>query len=105
VPDNSEAHRLLRLYLRDHDGASAGGVRLVERSHRSNEGTVFEAGFAALRTAIGQDQAELRMILQQLRIRPSRPRRVIAWCAATAGVLKLNGHLLTYSPLSRVVEI
>lgn len=105
VTDRDEAQRLLRLYVRDHDGASAGGVRLVHRCHQSNRGTAFESGLAELDTAIRQDRAELSKILQQLRVRPSRPRQALAWCAATAGGLKLNGHLLTYSPLSRVVEI
>lgn len=85
VTENQEAHRLLGRYVRDHHGASAGGVRLVQRCLRSNEGTAFEPGLAALDTAIRQDRDELTTILHQLRVRPSTPRQVLAWGAAIVG--------------------
>jgi hypothetical protein len=96
---------LLHRYLRHHDGASAGGVRLIERSCTSNRGTEFEVGLNEMAAAIHQDQADLRGMLVRLGVRPSRTRRTIAWFAASAGAMKLNGRLLTYSPLSRVVEL
>jgi hypothetical protein len=105
MPASNDAERLLGVYLRDHDGASAGGVRLVHRSRRSNRGTPFEPGLAELEMAIIQDQAEFRQILSDLGIRPSRVKQTVAWLGATAGVVKLNRRLVTYSPLSRLEEI
>jgi hypothetical protein len=72
---SDETDRLFRLYLCDHDGASAAGVRLVQRSHRSNVGTAFEAGLAELETNIREDQAELSAILKKMHISPSRTER------------------------------
>jgi hypothetical protein len=103
--DIDDARRLLHLYLQDHEAASVGGVRLAQRCHRSNRGTEFESALAELDTAIREDRSKLRAILRQIGTSPNRPKRVLAWCAATAGRLKLNGRLVSYSPLSRLVEI
>jgi uncharacterized protein with NAD-binding domain and iron-sulfur cluster len=43
--------------------------------------------------------------LKEMHISPSRTKEALTWLAATVGGLKLNGHVVTYSPLSRVVEI
>jgi hypothetical protein len=54
--------------------------------------------------AIVQDQTELSEILVALDVEPSRMKQALAWIAATAGVVKLNRRLYSYSPLSRVEE-
>lgn len=100
-----DAASLLALYLRDHDGASAGGVRLVERCRHSNAGTSFAAPLADLAVEITQDQAQLRGIMHDLDITPSRVKRTAAWVAANLGELVPNGRLVAYSPLSRVLEL
>jgi len=100
-----EPRRLLRLYLKDHDGASAGGLGLLRRSTRSNEHTIFGPPLADLHSEIRSDQDALRQILRQLRIEPSAVKRTAAWCASAIGRVVPNGHLLTYSPLSRVLEL
>ena len=85
-----DAASLLALYLRDHDGASAGGVRLVERCRHSNAGTSFAAPLADLAVEITQDQAQLRGIMHDLDITPSRVKRTAAWVAANLGELVPN---------------
>jgi len=100
-----EIERLLRIYLVDHDGASSGGVRLANRSRKSNKHTIYASPLATLATEIREDQAELRRILESLRIVPSKTKRAAAWAGATLGGFKPNGQILGYSPLSRVVEL
>lgn len=105
APTRDEAQRLLGLYLRDHDAAGTSGSRLVHRCRQANRGTAFEPGLSALEEAVGRDRQALASILQQLHVPPSRVKHALMWFAATAGALKLNGHLVTYSPLSRVFEL
>jgi hypothetical protein len=38
-------------------------------------------------------------------VRPGRAKVAAAWLAEKAGRLKLNGELMRYSPLSRLVEL
>lgn len=100
-----DAASLLALYLRDHDAASAGGVRLVERCQRANVGTPFAAPLADLAVEITQDQAQLRVMLHELGVAPSRVKRAMAWGASNLGALLPNHRLVEYSPLSRVIEL
>jgi hypothetical protein len=54
---------------------------------------------------IEADKAELEGIMAALEIGQDRVKVVAAWAAEKAGRLKLNGSLLSYSPLSRLVEL
>ena len=101
---NRDAFRLLRIYLQDHDGASVGGVQLVTRSAESNRGTSFESDLRDLREAIVADQRSLRQCCDALGVRGVAVKRAGAWAASKLGALKMNGRLLNYSPLSRVIE-
>ena len=100
-----EPTSLLRIYLRDHDAAGSGGLRLIRRCRRSNTGSPFGPQLADVERAIEADRVDLERILRQLDVSPSRLRRAVAWTGATVGVLKLNGRVASYSPLSRVVEL
>lgn len=102
---SGEGDRLLRIYLRDHEGASCGGIQLVQRCHRANETTFFGPALATLDAEIRDDQEDLRQILHNLHVTPSRAKRVAAWIGATIGRAKPNGRLFRYSPLSRVLEL
>jgi hypothetical protein len=54
---------------------------------------------------IEQDRDSLRAIMTQLGVGPDRLKMAGAWAGEKAGRLKLNGHLTSYSPQSRVIEI
>jgi hypothetical protein len=43
--------------------------------------------------------------MSRLGVKRSRPKVAAAWAAEKLGRLKLNGELLRYSPLSRLIEL
>ena len=100
-----DPQRLLRLYLRDHDAASAGGLQLLRRSCASNVDTQFGPVLADLLQQVEQDAAALQGITERLDVSHDPVKRAVAWVGVTLGGLKLNSRLVSYSPLSRVYEI
>lgn len=104
-PSTDESQSLLHLYLRDHDAASAAGVRLIGRCHRANVGTPLAAQLAELELEVEQEQQQLRRLMDELGVTPSRVKRALAIGGESVGRLVPNGHLWKYSPLSRVLEL
>jgi hypothetical protein len=99
------AQGLLGIYLNDHLAGATGGVELARRvaAARREE----EAGDALLRFAadVAADRAALLEIMTTLGV-PVRAYKVCAgYIAEKAGRLKLNGHLLSRSPLSSLEEL
>ncbi|MFC8273307.1 hypothetical protein ACFUJR_12410 [Streptomyces sp. NPDC057271] len=96
---------LLTVYLNDHLTGSAAGVRLIhriaDRQRRAGSGPVLDA----LARQIEEDQRSLRRIMHDLDV-PVRPlREIVGRIGEKAGRLKLNGRLLSRSPLSDVLEL
>jgi hypothetical protein len=94
----------LGIYLNDHLAGATGGVELARRTARSAQGA--DAGtlrrFAA---EVAQDRVALLDMMTTLSI-PVRSYKVYAaWIGEKAGRLKLNGHLLSRSPLSNLEEL
>jgi hypothetical protein len=54
---------------------------------------------------IEEDRASLLSIMESLGIGVDRAKVIAGWAAEKLGRLKLNGRLLGYSPLSRVMEL
>jgi hypothetical protein len=99
------AHGLLGIYLNDHLAGATGGAELARRAAAARRGG--EAGDALRRFAaeVAADRAALLDIMAALGI-PVRAYKVCAgWIGEKAGRLKLNGHLLTRSPLSSLEEL
>jgi hypothetical protein len=98
-------HDLLGVYLNDHLAGSTVGLELVRRmvaaaGPESESATVLR-GLAA---EIAEDRSALRAIMAKLGI-PVRGYKVFAaWAGEKIGRLKLNGHLLSRSPLSSLEE-
>ena len=57
------------------------------------------------RSQIEEDVDSLRDIMAALGVEEDRIKQAVAWAAEKVGRLKLNGQLLGYSPLSRLVEL
>ncbi|MFB7462674.1 hypothetical protein ACFCZ1_04035 [Streptomyces sp. NPDC056224] len=95
---------LLTVYLNDHLTGSGAGVRLIHRIAERHRGTDSGPELAALAGQIEEDQDSLRRIMGDLDVPVRRLREVIGRIGEKAGRLKLNGRLLTRSPLSDVVE-
>jgi hypothetical protein len=104
VNDRVNDH-LLGIYLDDHRGGAAGGVEVARRARANNAGTEFEPFLAWLHEQISADRDALDRIAQQIGHRPASWKRAAGWVAAKLGNVKLNGRWLSYSPLSRVLEL
>jgi hypothetical protein len=100
-----KGHDFLGIYLNDHLAGATGGVGLARRmaaaaAPRSESARVL----STLVAEITQDRVALLKIMGRLGI-PVRGYKVFAgWAGEKAGRVKLNGHLLTRSPLSELEE-
>ena len=102
---NADQLDLLHIYLRDHEAAAAGGLRLAHRCWKSNRSTPYAADLHRLVTEIRADRDALRQVCSDLCVRFSRPKRAIASIGVAVGRIKMNGRMFRYSPLSRVIEL
>lgn len=97
--------KYLSIYLNDHLGGSTVGRELVHRAAKSNRGTEYGAFLEGLAREIDEDRETLLSVMRDLGVGIDRVKVAGGWVAEKAGRLKPNGHLLSYSPLSRVVEL
>jgi hypothetical protein len=98
-------HDLLGVYLNDHLAGSTAGIELARRMAASAEpGTEPSVVLSRLAVEITEDRSSLLKIMGRLQI-PVRGHKVFAaWASEKAGRLKLNGYLMTRSPLSDLEE-
>jgi hypothetical protein len=96
---------MLAIYLNDHLGGATGGVELARRTAAALRGTPDGPELARLSGEIAADREALLGVMRALGV-PVRQYKVGAgWVAEKVGRLKLNGSLLTRSPLSSLVEL
>jgi hypothetical protein len=95
----------LATYLNDHLGGATGGVELARRLAASNQGTEYGPPLQDVARQIEEDVATLRDIVARFGVEEDRIKQTVAYAAEKVGRLKLNGQLLGYSPLSRLVEL
>jgi hypothetical protein len=100
-----KGHDLLSVYLNDHLAGATAGVGLARRAAASADpGSESARVLSALAAEISQDRLALIKIMGSLGI-PVRGYKVFAgWVGEKTGRVKLNGHLLTRSPLSGLEE-
>ncbi|MER5931863.1 hypothetical protein [Streptomyces sp. NPDC002054] len=96
---------LLTVYLNDHLTGSGGGVRLIRRIADVHRDTDFGPQLAVLARDIAEDQDSLRRIMHDLGVPVRNLREAVGRLAELAGRLKLNGRILSRSPLSDVLEL
>jgi len=96
---------MLGIYLNDHLGGSTLGVELVKRATGNNQGTEYGATLAVLAREIEEDRDTLLRLMDELGFGKDRLKVTGGWVAEKLGRLKLNGSLVDYSPLSRLVEL
>ena len=96
---------LLAIYLNDHLAGATVGRELAKRAAGSNRGTAHAAFLERLADEVDADRETLLAIMGALGVRVDRVKVAGAWGAEKLGRLKLNGRVLGYSPLSRVVEL
>lgn len=96
---------LLATYLNDHLAGATVGVELARRARGSNAGSELGRFLAELTVEIEEDRETLEEVLQAVGVGRDRLKLAGAWAGEKVGRLKLNGRLLGYSPLSRLVEL
>lgn len=95
----------LAIYLNDHLAGAIAGVELAKRAAGSNEGNEYGDFLAKLVIEIEEDQVALLQLMEQLGIRKDLLKDAAAWMGEKVGRLKLNGQLVGYSDLSRLIEL
>ena len=97
--------RYLAIYLQDHLAGATAGLELARRAATANEESELGSELEALATEIEADRDRLRSIMDHLEVGPDHLKVGVAWTGEKLGRLKLNGQLVSYSPLSRLVEL
>ena len=100
-----DARRYLAIYLDDHLIGAGAGLALFQRAARGQRSSPAGPVLEQLTADVREDYETLRATARALGVAPSRWRPWAGWAAEKAGRLKLNGHLLTRSPLSDLVEL
>jgi hypothetical protein len=96
---------VIGIYLNDHLAGATGIVELARRARGEHEGTELGGFLTTLTAEIEQDRETLRELMASLGVGEDRVKQVAAWTAEKAGRLKLNGRLISRSPLSPVLEL
>ena len=97
--------RYLAVYLNDHLAAAVAAHEMVKRAASSNEGTDYGEVLGELEHEIAEDRAALVGLMERFDVAQDHLKVTGAFIAEKLGRLKPNAHLLSYSPLSRVVEL
>ncbi len=97
--------RYLTIYLRDHYAMAQGGIDFFERVCRQNKGNVVGGRLEEMIVELKEESRDLKRVLDLLHIERSPLKTAGARLAQQAGRLKFNGELLSYSPLSRLLEL
>jgi hypothetical protein len=97
--------RYLAIFLEDHLAASTAVLELVRRGAGEYRGSELGSFLERLVADIEADRKQLERLAAAIGTRPNQLKEALAWGAEKAGRLKLNGHLLSPSPLSPLVEL
>lgn len=97
--------RFLGIYLNDHLAGAIAGFELAKRATKSNTGTLLGDFLSRLSAEIDEDRETLENLMRDLGVRKAVLKDAAAWVAEKVGRLKLNGQIVGYSDLSRLVEL
>ena len=97
--------RLLATYLNDHLAGATVGLELARRATGSNRDNAYGRVLARIADEIEEDRAALESLINDLGFGKDRVKVTLAWTGEKLGRLKLNGSVLSYSPLSRLEEL
>lgn len=95
---------LLGVYCNDHLAAATGGIELVGRMLGRHRGSPYEARLEELLGELREERAALRQSMAALGIPVRQYKQVASWIGEKLARAKLNGHLISRSPLSDLVE-
>src|SRR2546423_12504088 len=95
----------LSIYLNDHLAGAIAATELARRSANANRGTPLGGALERLVTELEEDREALHATMRQLGASVDQTKVAAAWVAEKMGRFKLNGSLVSYSPLSRLEEL
>jgi hypothetical protein len=95
----------LGTYLNDHLAGATVGRELSKRAAGENRGTPLGDFLQKLHEEIVEDRSTLLEVMGALDVGEDHLKTIVAQVGERVGRLKPNGNLLSYSPLSRVVEL
>jgi hypothetical protein len=98
-------NRYLATYLNDHLAGATVGVELARRAAGSNKGSRYGAVLQDLSADIAEDRTTLTDLMATVGVGRDRLKILAAWTGEKVGRLKPNGHVTSYSPLSRLEEL
>jgi hypothetical protein len=102
---SADPEKRLAIYLNDHLAGSTTGLELARRAASSNHGNEFGPALTRIAGEIEEDKASLEDLMSRVQAAPDRLKAGLAWSGEKLGRLKLNGQLMGYSPLSRLIEL
>jgi hypothetical protein len=95
---------LLGVYCNDHLAAATGGIELVSRMLSRHRGGPYEARLEELLDELREERAAVRGSITALGLPVREYKQIGAWIGEKVARGKLNGRLLSRSPLSDLVE-
>lgn len=101
----ADPRSLLRIYLNDHLAGAIGAIELTRRTIGNNTGTKLGEDLQELLVEIEEDRRTLERIMERLGLPKDPVKQAAAWTLEKVGRLKLNGQLVGYSDLSRMIEL
>jgi hypothetical protein len=96
---------LLAIYLNDHLAGSVSASELARRCLSNNRGTPLGVYLTTFIDELEADRRALLEIMDRVGARPDPLKQAAGWAMEKVGRLKLNGSLLGYSDLSRLIEM
>ena len=95
---------LLAIYCNDHLASAGGGIELVRRMVNEHRGGSYEDALRQLLRELREEKAALTETTRALGFPVRHYKQLALWIAEKASRAKLNGHLLSRSPLSSLIE-
>jgi hypothetical protein len=100
-PRNRE---LLAVYCNDHLAASIGGIELVKRMLGRHRGSDYEGPLTQLLVELRDENSTLEAQMTALGFPVRHYKQAALWVGEKLSRVKLNGRLLSRSPLSDLIE-
>lgn len=97
--------RLLRIYMSDQLALGVLWREIARRAHNASNGTAEGAVLGRVASAIAEDVSTFEQMMRRLGFSTRTPKALLAVVAERVGRLKLNGRIISRSPLSRFEEL
>ena len=105
APSGLRNAELFGIYVNDHLASATGGIELVGRMLGLHRGSPYEEPLRQLLAELREEKESLRAIMAAMGMGVTQYKQVGVWVAEkVTRVVKLNGRVLSRSPLSDLVE-